>query len=68
MNFLARSTSAADLLSASSLAPVLDQASLTAPALGMGRASQSLLFIDGGVADYSQLVAGVAFALSAFQL
>ena len=57
---LSQAATSTDLLSASSLAPVLDQGSLTTPALGLGRASQSLLFIDGGVQDYSHLVAGVA--------
>jgi hypothetical protein len=57
---LSQSAPSGELLSASTIAPALDQASLTTAVMGLGRASQSLLFIAGGVQDYSQLVAGVA--------
>ncbi len=52
-------TSSNDVLSTASLAPVFVQHSLTTSLTGLGEASQSLLFVDGSVADYEQLVAGV---------
>ncbi|WP_073073870.1 DUF4347 domain-containing protein [Phormidesmis priestleyi] len=53
-------TSSADVLSTANLTPVLDKASLTTSLTGLGRANQSLLFVDRSVADYQQLVSGVA--------
>jgi Tol biopolymer transport system component len=41
-------------------APVLDRTSLTTVLPGQVRPSASLLFVDGSVADYGQLVAGAA--------
>ncbi|MEH2285853.1 DUF4347 domain-containing protein, partial [Nostoc sp.] len=52
-------TSSTDLLSKNSLAPVLDEGSLTTSLTGLGRSSQSLLFVDKSVTDYQQLLAGV---------
>jgi uncharacterized delta-60 repeat protein len=52
-------TSSADVLSTNSLPPVFAQNTLTTPLTGLGGASQSLLFVDGSVTDYQQLVAGV---------
>jgi hypothetical protein len=53
-------TASATVLSIADLAPVLDKANLTTALPGLGRSSQSLLFVDSGVSDYQQLVAGVA--------
>ncbi|WP_392535695.1 DUF4347 domain-containing protein [Nostoc sp. C117] len=52
-------TSSTDVLSTTSLAPVWNKANLTTSFTELGRSSQSLLFVDGSVADYQQLVAGV---------
>ncbi|MEH2413106.1 DUF4347 domain-containing protein [Nostoc sp.] len=46
-----------DVLSTGGLA-LLDEANLTTSLTGLGRSSQSLLFVDRSVADYQQLVAG----------
>ena len=51
-------TASATVLSITDLAPVPDKASLTTALPGIGRSSQSLLFVDSGVSDYQQLVAG----------
>ncbi|MEH2329294.1 DUF4347 domain-containing protein, partial [Nostoc sp.] len=48
-----------DVLSKNSLAPVLDEGSLTTSLTGLGRSNQSLLFVDKSVTDYQQLLAGV---------
>ncbi|MEH2080425.1 MAG: DUF4347 domain-containing protein, partial [Nostoc sp.] len=52
-------TSSTDVLSKNSLAPVLDEGSLTTSLTGLGRSNQSLLFVDKSVTDYQQLLAGV---------
>ncbi|WP_375474580.1 DUF4347 domain-containing protein, partial [uncultured Nostoc sp.] len=52
-------TSFSDVLSKNSLAPVLDEGSLTTSLTGLGRSNQSLLFVDKSVTDYQQLLAGV---------
>ena len=57
---LTRSTTAVFSTPSADLTPGLDKTSLTTALPGLGRASQSLLFVDGGVADYHQLVAGAA--------
>lgn len=53
-------TASADVLSTANLAPALATTSLTTVLPALGQSSQSLLFIDGAVADYQQLVAGVS--------
>ncbi len=52
-------TSSTDVLSKNSLAPVLDEGSLTTSLTGLGQSNQSLLFVDKSVTDYQQLLAGV---------
>ncbi|MBD2508083.1 DUF4347 domain-containing protein [Nostoc muscorum FACHB-395] len=52
-------TSCTDVISKNSLAPALDEGSLTSSLTGLGRASQSLLFVDRSVTNYEQLLAGV---------
>jgi hypothetical protein len=53
-------TASADVLSTANLAPALATTSLTTVLPALGQSSQSLLFVDGAVADYQQLVAGVS--------
>ena len=53
-------TASADALSTASLAPVLNQTSLTTSIMGLERSSQSLLFVDANVSDYQGLLTGVA--------
>ncbi|AFZ02477.1 DUF4347 domain-containing protein [Calothrix sp. PCC 6303] len=52
-------TPSAGVLSTTSLTPVFAQNTLTTSLTGLAGASQSLLFVDGSVTDYQQLVAGV---------
>ncbi|MBD2036349.1 DUF4347 domain-containing protein [Leptolyngbya sp. FACHB-321] len=53
-------TASADVLSTANLAPALATTSLTTVLPALGQSSQSLLFVDGAVADYQQLIAGVS--------
>ena len=68
MSFEIPRLTAADALSTASTAPVLNQTSLTTSMKGLERSSQSLLFVDGSVADYQQLVTGVAAGTEVYVL
>ena len=58
----------ADVLSTANLAPALATTSLTTVLPALGQSSQSLLFIDGAIADYQQLVAGVSLGTEVYVL
>ena len=53
-------TASAEMLVATSTAPVLYRTSLTTAFTGLKPSSHSLLFVDRSIVDYQQLVAGVA--------